>query len=130
VDRFSVNRREKTAGSNGEAAHPVAPASNGNGQAYDYAYERARRTHILANIDAIREETTKRNMVAKGEVIELFGRIASVVRSRFMRMEADLPAALEGRTASEIQKIVREKVTEALNSLSIPETFFQSETAS
>jgi hypothetical protein len=104
---FLVNPRARPSKTNGEAAPRVAPAGNGNGQAaYDYNFERARRTHILANIDAIGEETTRRNVVSKADVIDLFSRIAAVVRSRLMRLEADLPASLVGRTESEIQRIV------------------------
>jgi hypothetical protein len=57
VDRFLVNRRvARPSKSNGQAAPHVAPAGNGKA-AYDYNFERTRRTHIFANIDAIRRKT-------------------------------------------------------------------------
>ena len=64
-------------------------------------------------------------MVHKEEVKALFSQIAAVVRGRLLRLRADLPCALVGRTEPEIERIVAEKVEAALAALSVPENFFE-----
>jgi hypothetical protein len=100
-----------------------ATPTNGD-ERYDYGYERARKTHMGAELDLIKLEATRRNIFPKAEVIETFTGIVTVFKARLLKLEGELPCALEGRPAVEIQKIVREKITDALNALSIPEAFF------
>jgi hypothetical protein len=90
----------------------------------DFNYERARRTKYLADLDKIKRDAARRYVVMKQEVIDLLATIGATVRSKLLRLEGDMPSALVGRTEAEIQKIVRQKVEEALSLLAIPDSFF------
>ena len=105
-------------------APPESPGEGASRQAYDYVFERARKTSLAADILAIELAATRRDTVRKEEVRTLFGQIGAVVRGRLLKLRADLPSALAGRGEAEIERIVTEKVEHALGGLSIPETFF------
>jgi|SRR6516165_10672593 hypothetical protein len=69
-------------------------------------------------------QATKRQVIKQEEAIMLFGRVASVVRGRLMKMRADLPNMLLGLDAPGIDKVLAEKMEEVLASLVIPDDFF------
>lgn len=106
------------------------PESTGEGdtrKAYDYLFERARKTSLASDILAIELAATRRDTVRKEEVKTLFSQIAAVVRGRLLKLRADLPSALAGRSEAEIERIVTDKIEQALSGLSIPERFFEPE---
>jgi len=108
-----------------EPAEKPPAAAGRAAEAYDYVYERARKTALAADILAIELAATQRNAVRKEEVKTMFTEIASVVRGRLLKLRADLPCALVGRSEADIERIVAQKVEHALSALAIPKTFFE-----
>jgi hypothetical protein len=101
------------------AANP-ATASNLN-----YVAARALRTQTAAELDLIKLEATRRNIIRKEEVKVIFQRIAAVVRGRFLKVRYDLPCACVGLTEAQIDKVVGEKFEYAMAALDIPSEFFE-----
>jgi len=60
-------------------------------------------------------------LIALDEVEQAFTKIGSIIRAGIMRMQADLPPALEGQSASRMAKIISEAVENVLRSMSDPE---------
>jgi hypothetical protein len=60
-------------------------------------------------------------LVDLAEVEACFVRIGAVTKSLLIRMQADLPPALEGQSASRMAKIISEAVESVLRSMSDPE---------
>lgn len=103
-----------------EPATNPATASNLN-----YVAARALRTQTAAELDLIKLEATRRNIIRKEEVKLIFGRIAAVVRGRFLKVRYDLPCACVGLTEAQIDKVVGEKFEYAMAALDIPTEFFE-----
>lgn len=70
----------------------------------------------LLNAYKLREAAGK--YVSRSMVEEALIRIGSAVKAAVMRMEADLPPMLEGMEPASMQKIIREKVDEVMQTLS------------
>jgi hypothetical protein len=85
---------------------------------------RAKEKVANAEIREIELAATKRQVVRQEETIALFGKLATIVRGRLMKMRNDLPSALLGLDAPAIDKVLAEKMEEALAPLVIPEDFF------
>ena len=60
-------------------------------------------------------------LIALDEVEQAFTKIGTVTKSLMIRMQADLPPALEGQTASRMATIISEAVEIVLRSMSDPE---------
>ncbi len=77
---------------------------------------------LKVQIDALRSgyalEVDQNKYCSVAEVDEAMLRIGAAVKAAIMRMEADLPQALEGMTPAAMQKVIRGKVDEVLTMLS------------
>lgn len=104
-------------------SHQSALALNGDANE-SYVQARARKTHIAAEMGQIQLDATKRNVIRREEVSNLFTRVFSVVRARIMKMGADLPCACVGLSESDIDRVVREKIDYALSEAEINAEFF------
>ena len=60
-------------------------------------------------------------LIALDEVEQAFTKLGSIIRAGIMRMQADLPPALEGQTASRMSAIIGQAVEAILTQLSDPE---------
>jgi hypothetical protein len=85
---------------------------------------RAKEKVANAEIREIELAATRRQIIRQEEVVALFSKLATVVRGRLMKMRNDLPSALLGLDAPAIDKVLAEKMEEALTPLVIPEDFF------
>lgn len=103
-----------------EPATNPATASNLN-----YVAARALRTQTAAELDLIKLEATRRNIIRKEEVKLIFARIAAIVRGRFLKVRYDLPCACVGLTEAQIDKVVGEKFEYAMAALVIDSEFFE-----
>jgi hypothetical protein len=84
---------------------------------------RANKTEHEDEILLIELAATKRQVVREEETLALFAKLATIVRGRLMKMANDFPSMLLGLDAPAIDKVVREKLEEALSSLQIPDDF-------
>jgi hypothetical protein len=84
---------------------------------------RANKTEHEDEILLIELAATKRQVVREEETLALFAKLATIVRGRLMKMANDFPSMLLGLDAPAIDKVVREKLEEALSSLVIPDDF-------
>ena len=85
---------------------------------------RANKVETEHEILTIELAATKRQVIRQEEAIELFARIAAIVRGRLMKMRNDLPSALLGLDAPGIDQVLAQKMEEALSSLVIPADFW------
>jgi hypothetical protein len=85
---------------------------------------RAKEKVAAAEILEIELAATKRSIVREEEIIALFAKLSVVLRGRLMKMAADLPNMLLGLDAPGIDKVVREKLEEALSTLVLPKDLF------
>lgn len=88
-----------------------------------YVAARADRTESLAASERIRLEITRRNTISRAEVEVEFGRIASIIRARLLKMLNDLPSALLGLDEAAIHKVASEKLAYAMRDLKLLDTF-------
>jgi hypothetical protein len=102
-----------------------------NGQKTGELSDIARLTKARANkveteheILTIELAATKRQVIRQEEAIALFARIATIVRGRLMKMRNDLPNILLGLNSEGIDRVLAEKMEEALSSLVIPGDFW------
>lgn len=105
------------------AATPAAGTATASNLTYVDA--RARKTAIGAEMDLLKLEATKRNVIRREEVKVLFAKIGSVVRARLLKVRYDLPCSCVGLTESQIDKVVEEKFSYALAAFDIPKEFFE-----
>jgi hypothetical protein len=103
----------------GNGKLPSATESN-----IKFVAARAKEKAAAAELRELQLLATRRSLVHAEEVQLLFGQIAGVTRMRLMKMANDLPCTLTGLDPPSIDRIVQEKLTEALSSLVLPENFF------
>jgi hypothetical protein len=86
---------------------------------------RAKEKVANAEIREIELAATRRQVVRQEEVTAIFAKLSNIVRVRLMKIRNDLPSALLGLDAPGIDKVLAEKMEEALAPLVIPEDFFE-----
>jgi hypothetical protein len=90
-----------------------------------YVAARARRTESLAAAEAIRLAITKRSVIDRAEVEREFARLGRLIRAQMMKLLADLPCSLYGQDAPDIEPILRDRFTAAMNNFVLPEGFLE-----
>jgi hypothetical protein len=97
-----------------------AARKHGGGGAEMHA-ARLRKLKAEAKSAELKAGELEGKLIALDEVEQAFTKIGTVTKSLMMRMQADLPPALEGQTASRMAKIISEAVETVLRSMSDPE---------
>jgi hypothetical protein len=82
---------------------------------------RLRKLKAEARTAEMRAQEMEGRLIGIDEVEACFVRIGNVTKSLLIRLQADLPPALEGQTASRMAKIISEAVESALRAMSDPE---------
>jgi hypothetical protein len=85
---------------------------------------RANKVQTENQILEIELAATQRRIIRQEEAIELFAKVASIVRARFLKLRNDLPCMVTGLDPAAIDKVLAEKTEEVLSSLVIPDDFF------
>jgi len=80
------------------------------------------KTQIDGLLSAQKLEVLNASYISMIEVKEAFTKLGSVIRSGIMRMQADLPPALEGQSPSRMAKVIGESAEKLLTELSETET--------
>jgi hypothetical protein len=100
-----------------------APEPSRAERSFRYIAARADRTESLAASERIRLELTRRNVIPRAEVELEFGRIATIIRGRLLKMLNDLPSALLGLDEAAIHRVASEKLTYAMRDLRLSDAF-------
>jgi hypothetical protein len=80
------------------------------------------KTQIDGLLSAQKLEVLNASYISMIDVKEAFVKLGSVIRSGIMRMQADLPPALEGQSPSRMAKIIGESAEKLLTQLSETES--------
>jgi len=80
------------------------------------------KTQIDGLLSAQKLEVLNASYISMLDVKEAFVKLGSVIRSGIMRMQADLPPALEGQSPSRMAKIIGESAEKLLTQLSETES--------
>lgn len=75
------------------------------------------KTQIDGLLNAFKLREAAGSYVSKGAVEEALLRIGATFKASVLRMEADLPPMMEGMDVASMQRVIRDKVDEALRSL-------------
>ena len=97
-----------------------AARKHGGGTAEMHA-ARLRKLKAEAELAELRAGELERRLIAIDEVEQAFTKIGSITKGLMIRMQADLPPALEGQTASRMAVIIGEAVNAVLTQMSDPE---------
>jgi hypothetical protein len=72
---------------------------------------------------ALENQVRRNELIPAGQVQAAAHAVADVSRSRLMKLAADLPPRLEGLSATAMQKVIRDAVTEVCRYLSDPASY-------
>jgi transcriptional regulator with XRE-family HTH domain len=80
------------------------------------------KTQIDGLLSAQKLEVLNASYISMVDVKEAFTKLGSVIRAGIMRMQADIPPALEGQSPSRMAKIIGESAEKILTELSLTES--------
>lgn len=86
---------------------------------------RANKVEVEHEILTIELAATKRQVVRQEEVMTIFAKLANVLRARLMKMRTDLPSSLLGLDSAGMDKVLGERMEEALAHFELPKDFFE-----
>lgn len=90
-----------------------------------YITARAHRTEILAQMAEIELAATRRNMIPRGEVERAFALAGSMIKAHILRLAADAPCALVGRSATEIDEWMQEAIRRPIEDIKLDRNLFE-----
>jgi hypothetical protein len=85
---------------------------------------RARQKVADAEIREIELAATRRELIAKAEIIAVFGRLGSVLRGRLLKARNDLPTALLGLNEVAMDAVLKEKFDDVMGDFILPGDFW------
>jgi hypothetical protein len=94
---------------------------HGGNNSAEMAIARLQKLQAEARCSTLKADEMAGKLIDIAEVEACFVRIGTVTKSLLIRMQADLPPALEGQSASRMAKIISEAVESVLRSMSDPE---------
>lgn len=101
-------------------SHPGEQSDNAR-----YVAARARRTEALAEAEQIRLAITKREVISRAEVEAEFCRAGRMIRAHILRLAADAPCALEGRSAAEIDEWMQAAIRRPIEDIKLDPNFLK-----
>jgi hypothetical protein len=90
-----------------------------------YTMARAHRTEILAQMAAIELAATKRNMIPRGDVERAFALAGSMIKAHIMRIAADAPCALAGKSEAEVDEWMQVAIRRPIEDIKLDPNLFE-----
>jgi hypothetical protein len=90
-----------------------------------YTAARAQRTEALAEMAQIELAATKRDMVPRGQVERAFDMAGQMVKNHILRLAADAPCALVGKSEAEVDAWMQEAIRRPLEVMKLDPNLFK-----
>jgi hypothetical protein len=90
-----------------------------------YIAARAYRTEILAQMAEIELAATKRDMIPRGEVERAFAIAGAKIKAHILRLAADAPCCLAGRTEAEVDAWMQEAIRRPIEDIKLDPNFLK-----
>lgn len=111
-----------------EESQDIEALKNALMRTLDEREARRLKTQIDGLLSAQKLEVLNASYISVNEVRDAFTKLGAIIRAGIMRMQADLPPALEGQSPSRMAKVIGESADMLLNELSERESeLWQSE---
>jgi hypothetical protein len=90
-----------------------------------YTIARANRTESQAQMAAIELAATRRDMVPRGQVERAFDMAGQMVKNHILRLAADAPCALAGKSEAEVDAWMQEAIRRPLEVMKLDPNLFK-----
>jgi hypothetical protein len=90
-----------------------------------YTIARANRTETLAQMAEIELAATRRDMVPRGQVERAFDVAGQMVKNHILRLAADAPCALAGKSEAEVDAWMKEAIRRPLEVMKLDPNLFK-----